>query len=120
MNKIYALQKSKGIYDSFVVITNDIKKEMQWWIKNLTFQVRHIFKKAIEVEMYTDASRVGWGGKLEECKIGGRWNNTETNYHINVLELLAIYHALKAFKGKLHDKHDKIFSDNTTAVKLHK
>jgi ribonuclease HI len=116
INKIYALQKSYGNYDSLMEITNDMKTELHWWIENLSLQVRHIFKKPVEIEMYTDASRLGWGAKLGKCKIGGRWNNTETNYHINALELLAINYALKAFKDNLQDKHVKIFTDNTTAV----
>jgi len=65
--------------------------------------------------IHTDASLCGWGGgKIGE--LGGRWNGSECEYHINVLELLAIFHALKAFQEQLQTKHVKIFSDNTTAV----
>jgi len=66
--------------------------------------------------IHTDASLCGWGAKLENSKIGGRWNGSECEYHINVLELLAIFYALKAFQEQLQTKHVKIFSYNTTAV----
>ena len=36
--------------------------------------------------------------------------------HINALELLAIFYALKAFQSKIHAKHVKVLCDNTTAV----
>ena len=51
------------------------------------------------------------------AKVGeGRWSDDEIHYHINVLELLAIELALKAFLKDFNKKHVRIFSDNTTAV----
>ena len=43
-----------------------------------------------------------------------RWR---IHYHINILELLAIELALKAFLQDSNKKHIKVFSDDTTAVK---
>ena len=45
-----------------------------------------------------------------------RWFDDEIHYHINVLELIAIKLALKAFLKDSNKKHVRIFSDNTTAV----
>ena len=37
-------------------------------------------------------------------------------HHINLLELLAAYFALKSFRTLLANKHVKVMMDNTTAV----
>ena len=114
--KIQALKLKHGNFDALMQITKDMKIELKWWIDNLTFQVRHIIRESAKVTMYTDASLTGWGAKLGNSKIGGRWNDFESKNHINVLELLAISHALKAFQEQVQSHHVKIFSDNTTAV----
>lgn len=114
--KVNALKLNKGNYDAFMLVSRDMKTEIQWWIENLKFQVRHITRKPVEKELFTDASLIGWGARLNHCKIGGRWDSSECKYHINALELLAIFHALRAFRKQLQGQHIKIFSDNTTAV----
>jgi hypothetical protein len=45
----------------------------------------------------TDASLEGWGAVYNDSKIGGRWNEIERVHHINYLELLAVFHAIKSF-----------------------
>jgi hypothetical protein len=35
---------------------------------------------------------------LKEAETGGRWTHVEMSNHINYLEILAIFHALKSFK----------------------
>ena len=46
------------------------------------------------------------------AKVGGeRWSDDEIHYHINVLELLAIELALKAFLKDSNKKHVRIVSD---------
>ena len=114
--KTHALKVNHGNYDARMQITMSMKTELSWWIDNLTLQVRHILREPATMIIHTDASLCGWGAKLGNSKIGGRWNGSECEYHINVLELLAIFYALKAFQEQLQTKHVKIFSDNTTAV----
>ena len=63
--------------------------------------------------IYTDASE--YGGRVHEgvTSMEGRWPDDDTYHHINVLELLAIELALKAFLNNSNKKHVRIFSDNT-------
>ena len=70
----------------------------------------------IDYVIYTDASESGWGAHDDINSIGRWWSDDEIHYHINVLELLAIELALKAFLKDFNKKHVRIFSDNTTAV----
>ena len=48
--------------------------------------------------------------------IGGMWLPTESEHHINYLELLAALFALHYFHSSLSGKHDKIMIGNTSAV----
>ena len=64
----------------------------------------------------TDSSRSGWGAVLGETKIGGHWTKLELKYHINALEMKAVYLALQAFLPKISGKYVKIMSDSSTAV----
>ena len=51
----------------------------------------------------TDASLVGWGAQCQEHPTGEQWSVEEKGMHINVLELLPVSLALKAFvKDKSH------------------
>ena len=49
-------------------------------------------------------------------KDGVQWTTLEANNHINYLEMLAVFLALKAFSSHLSGKHVCIRIDNTTAV----
>lgn len=58
----------------------------------------------------------GWGEVLDDTEIGGRWDSSESQYHINYLELLAISLALKSFLHLIKNRHIKVMTDNSTAV----
>ena len=45
----------------------------------------------------SDASKLGWRAVCGERKTGGRWTLTEAQSHINILELLVAFFALKCF-----------------------
>ena len=45
-----------------------------------------------------------------------RWSKTEISLHINFLEMMAIWYALKSFKGIIRGKHVHVLTDNTCAV----
>ena len=64
--------------------------------------------------MSTDAFKVGWGCVINSIKTGGLWTQEESNYHINYLEMLAVYFGLKAHKNLVSKMHVKVLVDNTT------
>ena len=59
--------------------------------------------------IYTDASPEGWGASYGNTATGGAWLPDEKILHINVLELKAIFLALKALKTK--NENVKIMCD---------
>ena len=68
------------------------------------------------MEIRNDASKKGWGVYLGGDTNQGQWSGTESQLHINELELKAIHFALQAFGDKLRNKHVRPLCDNSTAA----
>ncbi len=64
----------------------------------------------------TDASLTGWGAILEGRSRQGLWKNHHLSWHINRLEMLAVFLALKNFLADLRGHHVLVRSDNTSVV----
>ena len=69
-----------------------------------------------EEELFTDASNVGWGAHVAHLEASGRWPDSMIGLHINVLELEAVFLALKKFEWFLRNKRILICTDNTTVA----
>lgn len=93
--KISALPGAKGNFDEWMIVTDEMKSDLNWWIKEVANQDRKIFRKCTEIDLYTDASNLGWGGCLNGQSTNVRWSSEERLLHINVLELKSIMFALK-------------------------
>ena len=50
------------------------------------------------------------------ANVGARWSQEETELHINVLELKAVYLSLRSLCKEDSNKHIRIMSDNSTTV----
>ncbi len=64
----------------------------------------------------TDASLTGWGAILEGRSSQGLWKDQHLSWHINRLEILAVFLALKNFLADLRGHHVLVHSDNTSMV----
>ena len=93
-----------------------VKMKEELWCNNAAVQDRAFFRAAADLEIFTDASTVGWGGCLNHQSTGGSWSLAESSLHINALELKAILFTLQAFRQEIRGKHVKVFCDNSTAV----
>lgn len=114
--KALALKENKGNFDAQMTMTSAMYLELDWWIENVQVAIRKITHGSPNKVITTDASNTGWGSRCDGVKIGGRWLSEEMNFHINYLELLAIFYALKSFCKMDSDIHVQILSDNTCAV----
>ncbi len=61
----------------------------------------------------TDASLMGWGAILEGSSSKGLWKDHHLSWHINRLEMLTVFLALKNFLADLSGHHVLVRSDNT-------
>ncbi|XP_051959970.1 uncharacterized protein LOC127627568, partial [Xyrauchen texanus] len=64
----------------------------------------------------TDASKLGWGAVCNGRAAAGRWNRGPLHWHINCLELLAVFLALQKFLPLTRNKHVLVRTDSTTVV----
>ena len=115
-NKVLALQANKGNYDAPLYLSKDAKADLSWWINNVDSSFKKIVQPNPDMTLTTDASTKGWGAVYGEQKIGDPWSLEEQWFHINYLELKAIWLGLKSLCNNLRQKHIRIQSDNTTAV----
>ena len=100
-----------------IPIPRSLHQHLQWWTqesKVLKGQPLHPLQHAIQI--FTDASKEGWGAHLGDFTASGTWSVPESKLHINFLELKAVLLALKRFQHLVQGKVVLIATDNTTVV----
>jgi hypothetical protein len=115
------IQQSKlahGDLSLVVTLSSEAKSNLSWWIKRANFsEGRKItFPTPSSIIIFSDASLSGWGTVSDRIKTGGPWTKTETQLHINELELMAAFNGLEFFAATAHQTSFEINIDNTTAV----
>ncbi len=70
----------------------------------------------IKVTLATDTSLTGWGAVMTGHPAHGLWSGRHITWHINCLEMLAVFRALKHFLQDLRNHHVLIRTDNTAVV----
>ncbi|KAI2661474.1 Transposon Ty3-G Gag-Pol polyprotein [Labeo rohita] len=68
------------------------------------------------VSLATDASLTGWGAVMSGRSARGLWSGRHLSWHINCLEMLAVFLALKYFLPDLRDRHVLVRTDSTAVV----
>ena len=116
IDKIEALRDNSGDYNASMQLSATSILDLKWWINNVPFATKLIMRPNPLYFIKSDASKLGWGAVMASQSIGGRWTAAESLMHINYLELLASYFALKAFGITLTHCHIQLQLDNTTAV----
>ena len=56
---------NQGIFDSFMTLSHNSLEEIHWRSANILTASRRIFHNSLDVVVYTDASRMGWGAQIE-------------------------------------------------------
>ena len=103
--------------EKVIPIPSSLHPHLQWWLQEdnvLTGQPLHPVKHALQI--FTDASKEGWGAHLNEHTARGIWSLPESKLHINYLELKAVFLALKEFQSLCTCKIVLVATDNTTVV----
>ena len=117
-DKCLALQQAKGNFDTHMTLSQPAKCELQWWRDNVMTAHNVISHVEPQHQITTDASLLGWGAEHDGLSTGGNWTHVEAKYHINYLEMLAIYLALQTFAKGWVNTHIRVLCDNTTAVNV--
>ena len=103
--------------EKVIPLPRSLHPHLQWWLEEsnvLRGQPLHPIKHALQI--FTDASKEGWGAHLNERTARGSWSVPESKLHINYLELKAVFLALKEFQDLCVDTIVLVATDNTTVV----
>ena len=103
--------------EKFIPLPKSLHPHLKWWLEEsnvLQGQPLHPIKHALQI--FTDASKEGWGAHLNELTARGSWSVPESKLHINYLELKAVFLALKEFQSHCSGHMVLIATDNTTVV----
>ena len=101
----YTQEGTADKFNTIVQLNPKSKADLTWWSSlNRKDSSTPVVPPAPAVTIESDASNKGWGAVLEgQTQTGGVWMAEEAIHHINYLELLAAFLAIKAF-GK--DRRD--------------
>lgn len=112
----YLNLKGHDDYNCYMNIPIFLHDDLKWWLRALEKPVNHIKDDTYSLELFSDASTTGWGAACGSETASGRWSPSESKWHINYLELLAAFFALKIFARDLHHCQILLRIDNSTAI----
>ena len=95
----------------------EIRQDLLWWLdrERLEFVIS-LEQVSPQLDLWSDASDVGWGAHLGEEVVSGFWSPEEQRSSINHRELLAIFYALRHFLPLVQNTTVAVYADNTTAL----
>ncbi|KAJ8913099.1 hypothetical protein NQ315_006601 [Exocentrus adspersus] len=99
--------RHRGNYEGIMEIPEYLK---------LDFSNINLIEKPYFLTIYTDASLTGWGASCKGQIASGAWSPSESHFHINYLELLAVLNGLKSFAKEPKNCNILLRVDNITAI----
>ena len=114
--KYLELRKNNDDYDALMRVPRSLASDFDWWEEKIVEAFNPIRQCNFVTEIFSDASRTGWGAACNGEVVYANWSVSELEYHINYLELLAAFNALKCFAEDKRDVEVLLRVDNTTAV----
>ena len=119
INRVVAQAEQREVkqqYQRMAVLTPEAQAELLWWARTAkTYNSAPLIQPPPDLVIETDASLSGWGARCQELRTGGLWSVEEQMMHINALELLAVFLAIKTFSKGKDCLNILIRTDNMTA-----
>lgn len=112
----YLNLKADDDYEKLMNLPSSLLPDLRWWLQALENPSHRVMNDSYAVEIYSDASTTGWGAACEGQTASGQWSQDERRQHINVLELLAAFFALKIFARDYSNCQILLRIDNSTAI----
>jgi hypothetical protein len=97
-------------------IPQSLQSDLGWWLQFIPQSAKRIRDDNYSLELRSDVSTTGWGAACGGETASGSWSNEERLYHINHLELIAAFIALKIFAKNYSDCQILMRIDNSTAI----
>ena len=103
--------------EKVISVPKSLHPHLRWWLEESNVLLGQPLHPPIHaLQIFTDASKEGWGAHLDEHTARGQWSLPESKLHINHLELKAVFLALKEFQTLVFNKTVLVATDNTTVV----
>lgn len=103
--------------DMIIPFTQHLQSHLRWWLNPANiFKGRSLHQTLSEVIITTDASKKMYGGHLGNQYFQGTWSLDQINWHINSLEMEAVFLTVSHFLSQIQGKSVLIKTDNTTVV----
>ena len=97
--------------------SQQVEEDLAWWmVRNHLLEGRPFGTPTPDLRLYSDASRSGWGAHLLDQSVSGIWSQEEALLHINLLEMKALFLALRAFRNLVTDHRVTAMCDNSTVA----
>ena len=117
--KIKTLQESGSYASQVQFVSSEMVQELNWWISQASqHNGRPLQVIPFDTTISSDAFKIGWRATSQGINTGGPWTKEEKTLHINYLELLAAFFALKAFTSQKSNVSILLRLDNVTAIAL--
>lgn len=113
--KYLALEKYQS-YDAKMRISSSLQEDFKWWERIINYADNAIQLNHFQLEIFSDSSLSGWGAFCNGETVSGFWTQSDMKNHINYLELLAAFMALKCFCKFMTNSEILLRIDNTTAI----
>lgn len=97
VEKTRALGLTGSKYIGKMTLGIDARQDIEWWLGNIRNEYRSLEAFNPQIVIFSDASTLGWGAVSNGVETKGAWTDTESNFHINVLELLAVFYGIRSF-----------------------
>ena len=100
-----------------IPVPRSLHPHLKWWLEESNvLPGQPLYPLKLTLQIFTDASKEGWGTHLNERTARGTWSVPESKLHINHLELKAVFLALKEFQDLCSNNIVPVATDNTTVV----
>lgn len=112
----YLSLKQNDDYNQYINLPMPLREEFDWWLRNIDHCASPIRSGDYKLEIYSDASRTGWGVNCSGRTASGQWSSEELTKHINYLELKAAFFGLQIFAKNFSNCEILLRIDNSTAI----
>ncbi|CAG7785134.1 unnamed protein product, partial [Allacma fusca] len=115
--KVTALLQHADSFSAKIRLSSTCKLDILWWISAIKLnQGFPVVRDSFDFEIFSDASKSGWGVFCNGVKSHGFWTKDLSNRSINYLELKAALYGIRIFAHDLHNLRILLRIDNTTAI----
>ena len=111
-NRVWLSRANKKLRDRKVLLPSVLRRRQTPW------STAHSLSRSVplhfpppSVVIHTDASLSGWGGHAPSQTVQGTWSSTFQQFHINVLDAMAVFLSLKRLKPK-RNSHIRLLLDS--------